>query len=250
MPLDLEKYYQNHYWTSSSFVGSVKDTIFTIFQKRRVNWVTNAVPSGVVLDVGSGEGRFSKSLPDKYRVTNIDLPTSSIHSKSVIKEDFLKWNTKKKFDAICFWESLEHTPQPQKYLEKAYKLLNKKGRIFIEYPRYNSFESRLFGKNWFHLDLPRHLSHLTDTGLKTLLKRAGFTNIAVKSVPSFDYAPWGFSASVLNALSINLTDYLKKRGGIVLIILVIPLTLMGILFEIIFLLFNQSPIGLAVARKK
>jgi SAM-dependent methyltransferase len=249
VPKHIEKYYHRHYWTSSTLVGNLKDVIFNIFQRRRVSWVTKTISEGTILDVGSGEGKFGITLPQAYQVVSIEPSTSKVKSKSVVKKDFLKWKTKQKFGVVTFWESLEHTPWPQQYLSKAYKLLKKGGFIFVEFPRYNSLESRMFGKNWFHLDPPRHLSHLTDKGLVHLLTKAGFSNIALKSVPSFDYAPWGFVASTLNSFGICSTDYIKKTGNLFYLALLLPLAFISLLVEVGLIIIKQSPIGLATAQK-
>ncbi|OGM59404.1 hypothetical protein A2892_03570 [Candidatus Woesebacteria bacterium RIFCSPLOWO2_01_FULL_39_10b] len=248
-PKSIERYYHNNYWISSNLVGKYKDFIFDIFQKRRVRWVMKSISEGNVLDVGSGEGKFGESLPSRYKVTNLESPWAKIKNKKVIKKDFLKWKTIQKFDAICFWESLEHTPRPQKYLEKAYKLLNNKGELFIEFPRYNCLESKLFANNWFHLDLPRHLAHLTDKGLALLLKRSGFKNIEVKNVLSFEYAPWGFTASLVNTINVGATDDIKKSQNLLLFSLLVPVSLLSTAIEIVLFVIKQSPIGLATARK-
>lgn len=248
-PLHIENYYHERYWTSSNILGCFKNFIFYIFQKRRVAWIINSLPGGKILDVGSGEGIFAASLPKTYKVDSLEPPGSKVKNKSIIKMDLLKWTTNKKFDAICFWESLEHMPCPEEYLKKAYKLLNKNGKLFIEFPRFNSLESKLFGKNWFHLDTPRHLAHLTDKGIIILLKRSGFKNAEVKNVASLDYAPWGITASLLNCFKGDTTDYIKKSGNFFLIILLAPLTLLSVIVELILLLISQSPIGLAIAEK-
>ena len=248
-PLNIKDYYQSSYWNSSNLLGKIKNTFFKIFQQRRINWVTETLPKGSILDVGSGEGCFGKSLPKRYTVTNIEPLFSKVINKSVIKTDFLKWQTPLKFDAVCFWESLEHTPLPKSYLSKAFNLLKKGGIIFIEFPRHESLESKLFGKNWYHMDTPRHLSHLTDNGIKYLLNTVGFAGITLKSVPSFDYTPWGFTASVLNCFGINLTDKLKDKQNILIFLMTTPLVFVSALIEVFFIIINQSPIGLATARK-
>lgn len=248
-PKHIEEYYRNSYWTSSGFLGNIKDIIFDIFQRRRVSWTTKTILKGIILDVGSGEGKFGTALPQTYKVVNIEPTGSKVKNKSVIKKGFLEWKIDQKFDAVTFWESLEHTPYPQKYLEKAYKLLNNKGRIFIEFPRYNCFESKLFGKNWFHLDLPRHLAHLTDKGVILLLKRSGFKNVNIKSVFSCEYAPWGITVSLLNSINLRATSHIKKSGNLLLFIVLVPITFLSFILEIVLLLMNQSPIALAVAEK-
>jgi hypothetical protein len=250
VPKNPEKYYPENYWESPGIIGKIKTDVFSIFQRRRVYWITKALSHGAILDVGSGEAAFAKSLPQKYRLVSIEPQGSRVENKEVLKKDFLTWNTGNKFDGICFWESLEHTSQPQKYLETANRLLNKNSKIFIEFPRFNSLESKLFGKNWFHLDIPRHLALLTDDGVAKLLDRSGFNNIKVVSVPAFEYAPWGFAASLLNLFGYDMTASAKKSGKYLILFLLLPIFAISIIIELFLWLVGESPIGLATAEKK
>jgi 2-polyprenyl-3-methyl-5-hydroxy-6-metoxy-1,4-benzoquinol methylase len=249
VPKRIQSYYPDYYWRNSTPLEDVKNIIFNVLQKRRISCINNNLSDGNVLDVGSGEGRYFSSLSKKYSLVSLEPPGSNVKNKLVIKKDFLKWTPKNKFDIVCFWESLEHTPYPQKYLEKAFRIMNNKGKIFIEIPQYDCIESKLFGKYWFHLDLPRHLSHFTQNGIVILLKRTGFTDIKIKKTYSFDYAPWGLMASVLNSANINITDYFKKTGNLPLFFLIAPIVLFCSLFEVMLSLLNKSPIILVSARK-
>lgn len=249
LPKNVDKYYFHQYWTSRGIMGQIKKHVFDIFQKRRVTWVISRLEKGLVLDVGSGEGTFAKKLPNKFEVTSIESTTSKVKNKSVLKTDFLTWKTKKRFDCVCFWESLEHVRYPEKYIRQAYKLLKKGGYIFIEFPRFNCLESKLFGRFWFHQDLPRHLNHFTDLGIKKLLSTNEYKNVKMKNVLSFDYSPWGLTASVLKVFNLNITDSLKVNKHIILFILLIPLIIFSNIIEVIFFFINESPIGLIVAKK-
>ncbi len=250
VPKKIEGYYHANYWVSPGLIGTTKDLIFYVFQKRRLTWVKSHLQKGKILDIGSGEGNFAKGLPHNYTVTCVDSPKANIQNPNVIKIDFTKWNSKRIFDAVTFWESLEHTTNPPVFLKKSCTVINKNGIVFIEYPRFNSLESKIFGKHWFHLDTPRHSFHLTDKGLSTILKRAGFTPIETKSVPAFEYTLWGFCASILDIFGIKPTDQLKKMQNLFIIVLLIPLVITAAIFELTLISFNQSPIGLIVARKK
>lgn len=249
VPLRMEKYYKNTYWKSKGIVGKLKDFIFSFFQKRRKTWIKNSFSKGRILDFGAGEGEFSKYFSNEYKVDSLEQENARITNKAVIKKNFLSFKVDYKYNSICFWESLEHVVSPQAYLQKANSLLDKNGKIFIEFPRFNSFESKLFGKNWFHLDIPRHVSHLTDKGIVTLLKRVGFKNVRVENVFSLEYAPWGFTASLLNYIKKDTTDYLKKSGNVLFFILILPIILFSIIIEALLFLISESPIGLAVAEK-
>lgn len=250
VPKDLSKYYHSNYWTTPGVIGNVKTLLFKIFQKRRKIWVTQYLQKGEILDVGAGEGRFADSLNNKFQVTSIDTPSSKIENKNVLRVDFLKWRTKKKFDAIVFWESLEHTTNPQRYLQKASSLLKKGGFIFVEYPRFDSTESRIFKNYWFHIDPPRHLVHLSEKGLETMLKRADMVKKFHTTNPALEYTIWGFVASILSIFNIERTDIIKQSRSMTFLILISPLLFLAVISQFIFSVMGQSPIGLIIAGKE
>lgn len=237
IPTKVGNFYPSSYWNYKGLLGRVRQILFDIFQKRRESWIQQYVPSGgEILDVGSGEGRFGNRLmqiSNKYKVTNLEAIFAKTKNESVLKVDFLKWKSEKKFDAICFWESLEHVREPQKYLERANKLLKDGGHIFIEYPRFDTVESRLFGKNWFHLDVPRHMSYLTSKGIEIISKRAGLQSVESTGVYSAEYSP-GFAISCLRSL--------KQKS----FILLIPFSLIGFLVEYVLTTVGQSTISIYI----
>lgn len=248
-PKDIGKYYNSNYWISPGITGQFKDLLFKFFQKRRADWVSKYIKKGDVLDVGSGEGNFGKNAPANLNVLSVDSKTAQIKNPDVKKVNFLKWNNKKKFDAVVFWESLEHTTNPQAYLSKASRVLKEKGLVFIEYPRFDSLEPQVFGRHWFHLDIPRHSSHLTYKGLSILLKRADFVIVKKMSVPALEYSVWGLVASIFDIFNTKPTDKLKGTKNVAIILSLIPLGILAFVVETIFLIFNQSPIGLIIAKK-
>ena len=63
------------------------------------------------------------------------------------------------FDAVTFWHVLEHLENPGEALVAAGRLLKSNGWLVVAVPDYASLQAKLFGKYWFHLDLPRHLHH-------------------------------------------------------------------------------------------
>lgn len=248
-PKELERYYHENYWVTPGLLGFFRKFIFNFFQTRRKIWIMKFLPQGKILDVGAGEGKFAKSLNNIFQVTSLDVPSSKISNKNVLKVDFLNWRTTTKFDAIVFWESLEHTSKPELYLKKAFRLLKKGGLMFIEYPRFDSLESRLFKQHWFHLDPPRHHSYITTRGLEILVSRTKLVKVSHQSIPAFEYAIWGFIGSTLNVINLRITDILKQNRSLVLLFFLFPFFVLVIFIEILFVLMGQSPIGLMVAKK-
>lgn len=249
VPKDLSRYYGDRYWLPEGFLGVFKDSIYRFFQVRRKYWIQKYLKRGEILDVGSGEGTFSKLFKKGFQITSLDVPSANIKNPNVIKVDFLKWNPKKKFDAIVFWESLEHTQYPQKYIKKAASILKSGGYIFIEYPKSNCFEAHLFKSHWFHLDPPRHLSHLTPNGLDKILSRIRLVSISHFGVLAFEYTIGGFVNSILNLFPLQPNDFFKNSKNYIFIFLLTPLIVISAFIEVIFFIFGQSPIYLTVAKK-
>ena len=249
VPKNLGKFYSDNYWQSEGFMGRIKNMVYSFFQLRRKYWVLNYLKKGEVLDVGSGEGIFGKLMNNELKVISLDVPSSKIKNPEVIKADFLKWEPDIKFDAIVFWESLEHSQYPQRYLKKASALLKKGGYIFIEYPRFDSFESHLFRNYWYHLDPPRHLSHLTSQGLNQILLREKLTPQNQFRVFAFEYVIGGFVESILNLFLTKPNDFFRNSKNFFLILPLIPAIFIVMLIETALFIFGQSPIYLTIAKK-
>ena len=101
------------------------------------------------------------------------------------------------FDVVRFSHSLEHLPSPRKALEKARRLLQPCGLLWIEVPNAASLERRFFGRHWFGWDVPRHLYHFTPETLTRLLIYTGFRPVRVQC----DARTFFFAESVANALA-------------------------------------------------
>jgi SAM-dependent methyltransferase len=163
-----------------------------------------AVPGGSVLDAGCGNGLYLARLralgwsvsglePDAAACAlarRLDVPVvcADLHANA--------WPDNS-FDVVTFWHSLEHMTQPQRALEIALALLRPGGLLMLEVPNWASVQRRLFGKHWFHLDLPRHRVHFSPASLSLYLTRSGFQHLHVSTIPS----PVGISGSLEQLLS-------------------------------------------------
>lgn len=77
------------------------------------------------------------------------------------------------FDIVVLFDVLEHLPSPVSTLQWVSTKLSLSGRVVIGVPNIESLEFRLLKGRWFALELPRHLTHFSPTGMERLAATAG-----------------------------------------------------------------------------
>jgi len=104
------------------------------------------------------------------------------------------------FDAVILWHVLEHLGNPQETLAEIGRIIKPGGLLLIAVPNNASWQARMFGPRWFHLDLPRHLHFFGHAGLLRLLQQQGY---AVRAYSTFDPIQnlFGFIQSCLNGVA-------------------------------------------------
>ena len=144
-----------------------------------------------LLEVGCGTGSFLKFARKKgWRVLGVDSSPENIESleKSGMEgicSDFMSYHTEQRFDAIVFWDVLEHPQGPREFVMKARDLLKDKGIILAAVPLYPNFLSmiaaflyRLTGGRMKaplkKLYVVEHTSYFSERVLRDLMNRAGF----------------------------------------------------------------------------
>ncbi len=111
-----------------------------------------------------------------------------------------------RFDVITMFHVLEHLAHPRNALIYAAGLLNSGGRLILQVPNVSSFQARLFGPNWYGLDVPRHLINYTPRALSLLLQQTGFSSDVVHCFSLRDNP-----ASLASSVAIRL-DPIGRRG--------------------------------------
>lgn len=77
------------------------------------------------------------------------------------------------FDVICAWQVIEHMRFPERVIMRAAEMLSEAGILVLATPNPDSFQARLFGSRWTHIDAPRHLFLLPIDWLEDRAKEAG-----------------------------------------------------------------------------
>lgn len=137
-----------------------------------------------LLEVGCGNGAFLKVAQScGWDVVGLDTDAIAVEmanrSGLCVHAGVLEETTfpQQHFDAITLTHVIEHLHDPQRSLEICYKMLRPGGVLTVATPNLHSTGHRVFGRNWVHLDPPRHLVLFTPQSLRDTLKRAGFQKI-------------------------------------------------------------------------
>ena len=153
------------------------------------------VGRGRLLDFGCGGGSYLKRMADRgWSVTGLDSAVGAVRSvQSELGLHTLAGTLPHpelppgSFDVVTLWQSIEHVHEPLTILREAFKLLTPGGKLVIACPNADSWPARAFGRDWFALDVPRHLTHFTPTTLTTMLTAAGFRVEALRQVRHSDW---------------------------------------------------------------
>jgi 2-polyprenyl-3-methyl-5-hydroxy-6-metoxy-1,4-benzoquinol methylase len=209
---NAERYYPHEYYSDAHrFIPPVE----RLLSRRRAYWATrihraNGGRPGRVLDVGCGRGQLLDQLRRRgWEVLGTELTDDAasfarqtLHLDVRVGE-LLKLDLEQRsFDAVVLWHVLEHVPDPARLIREVGQLVTPGGLLVLSVPNFGSFEARLWRGRWFHLDVPRHLSHFTVGTLTALLAAEHFEPQRVLYFsPEYDY--FSFIQSALNGLGLQ-----------------------------------------------
>ncbi len=196
-PEDLAPYYRDYYGGRHGFTAEFR-------ANRRLALVEakfKAQTERSLLDVGCGEGTFLMAARKHgWTVAGTEMnPTPAQKEGLEVVTDLQSFAGKREFDCVTLWHSLEHMPDPEKILRTIHPLLKTKGWLFVAVPDAGGWQAQLSGKDWLHLDVPRHLFHFGRQSLRQLLEKCGF-QVRDQHHQEFEYDVLGWSQSALNKI--------------------------------------------------
>jgi SAM-dependent methyltransferase len=264
---ELLKYYDTEYYgaPSKKFVGPVA-AVVSWFQDGRARQVAKYVPQGGrILDVGCGNGGFLRMMQRlHFKVEGTEWTETSSRRAAIGVDltvhagDFLTLDlSDRRYDAITLWHVFEHLREPFETLRRAHELLDDSGVLFLSMPNHESWQARIFGTSWFHLDPPRHLFGFGPRSIRTALHLAGF-EVERCTTFSLEQNPFGFIQSVLNAAGfprdraygvLKSTEVLPKRTKILDLFLTSVLAIPGFTLSSIASAFGAGATMTIVAKK-
>lgn len=137
---------------------------------------------GDLLDVGAGTGLFMEaSMRAGWHAVGLETSLAAAHIASTITRGPLitgrleDQRFDQPFDAVTFWDVVEHLADPRATLKAARQVLKPRGLVGISLPNVAGLKSRLQGNGWrYYQHSFGHISHFSPRTLSMLLEQAGF----------------------------------------------------------------------------
>lgn len=134
---------------------------------------------GRVVDAGAGAGLLVELLRDNgYDAYGIEPGRRGVARAEAegrpVRLEAIEEHEAHGLDAVVLWHVLEHVRDPGLALARVRGWLRPGGVLIVGVPNLASLQARIAGDEWFHLDVPRHRTHFTANGARTLLEEAGF----------------------------------------------------------------------------
>lgn len=252
--IDVNEFYDGKDYT----VKDTRDSIFFKIQKAEYGSVINTIQNKTnkqtpsILDFGSGKGLFlhfatlkggqvrgieSSQPRAEYarKYFGLDINTDYYTSGSVFNSSF---------DVITMFHVLEHLQNPSELMSNLVKSNLKPGGLLIaEVPNFGSWQSRWAGNRWLHLDVPRHLTHFTNSSLDRIITNAGCRvikkeyyslHLGIVGMVQSIFAWFGYKGFLIADLKIN-----KSRVLLAKVLVVLPF---AVLLEGLAVLFKKGGI--------
>lgn len=261
---ELKRIYSGSYRKDDSTrFPAILERLISIVRDSRRRSVEKYARKGRILDVGCGRGDFLLKMLGRgweccgleldERVARHNRPGMELKYGSLSGHRFPDGY----FSAITFWHVFEHLRDPERALNECSRILKPGGLLVAAVPNMESFQSRLSGRGWFHLDPPFHLYHYSARNMKRLLEKSGFEVLEIRHF-SFEYNPYGFIQSFYNRLGLSqnqLYEFLRSRRGfsapLVFTVATLPVVaLSAVLLSVIESMFRAGGTVEVYARKK
>jgi 2-polyprenyl-3-methyl-5-hydroxy-6-metoxy-1,4-benzoquinol methylase len=202
---DLAQIYNDDYFSGKEYPDYVgqQDALRRSMQRHLAQMALYKPGYGSLLEVGCAYGLFLDEARAKFsEVAGVDIcesPTTYAREQlglNVRCDDFLRLDFgQRRFDVVCMWDTVEHLSAPEAYLEKAARLLNPGGTIFLTTGDISSFNARLRGANWRQIHPPSHLHYFSRDTITRLLERLGLKVVGIETA-SYYHTAYNVFASI------------------------------------------------------
>jgi SAM-dependent methyltransferase len=196
-PDDLEPYYGARYYGGRHWITR------RYCERRRMRVVSQTARGTApttLADIGCGDGSFLlEARQSGWTVLGTEVDALIPSPELEIWGSIHDLTTRAPFGCITLWHSLEHLKDPTEALADLAQMLAPDGVLVLAVPDSRGWQARLFGRDWLHLDVPRHLYHFSLPSLRAALDQGGLEVIRVWHHEA-EYDLFGWIQSALNRI--------------------------------------------------
>ena len=212
----LGRYYKSenyiaHSNTHKGFIARLYQMVRNQTLQQKYRLIAKSVPKGTILDIGCATGEFLSVFKSKgWKSIGIEPDSDAAgyaktnYALDVFGENELNSLPANSCDVITMWHVMEHVDDLSTRVEQIKRLLKPGALVFVAVPNPNSWDAVHYDKNWAALDVPRHLSHFSQSNMQFLF-------VTNKNFEIVNTLPMIFDSFYVSLLS---EKYLKSVGGI------------------------------------
>ena len=180
--------YLSHNEEKKSLFAKIYNKVKRINIKNKFNIAVSHQPSAIsLLDIGCGVGDFLLYAKEKgCNITGIEpsedartIAEKKLECKILSPEE-LQNIPDNSFDIITMWHVLEHVADLKTEIQHLQRILKKDGKLVLALPNYKSYDAEYYKDKWAAYDVPRHLSHFSQTSIKNIFKETNLQLIDTK----------------------------------------------------------------------
>jgi len=248
VPNNLSDYYTDDYYdlpTSAQLASIASANPF------KIDTIKRFVKQGKLLEIGPAYGIFAfQAKKAGFQVNAIEMDArcceylNQVVGVNAICSDSPNdtISTLAEHDVIALWHVIEHVPNPWALISAAAKNLALNGILVVAAPNPDAWQFHVMGKEWPHLDAPRHLYLLPAKVLSEYAKSLGLEQVHYSTTDS-DAKSWnrfGWQRLLINRVHGKWAEPLAFVVGGVLSFFMIPFERSGSKGSAYTLVFRKS----------
>ena len=236
VPKDLDRYYPTDYYAIPADRESLLKN--SAQERYKLEMVQQFLNKGRLLEIGPAWGTFAflaHQAGFDVDVIEMDkLCCDFIQNKLGIKvicsnDPIAAIADTAGYDVIALWQVIEHLSNPFPILKAATQKLLPGGILVVAAPNPASFQFKILGRFWTHLDAPRHLALIPSDLLVRQMETLGLECLLLTTTDkgSLGWNSFGWAFSFHNFFRGRFVKYAVRCVGRILTKLLIPVEQSG-----------------------